>query len=153
MSDNKGVQNIIEKSFQDPISELLLKRSSLTKAQFETLIIDMLIDSMSDENVSFKEKTAFRTRKVSRGSFSRTLGQARTNVISSIYTIILLSYIGVFESSPFEEYQMLTEKLREYLTVMENSDASQKKQHLKRIESELLEGIDSLSKPTSIKIM
>ena len=108
---------------------------------------------MSDENVSFKEKTAFRTRKVSRGSFSRTLGQARTNVISSIYTIILLSYVGVFESSPFEEYQMLTEKLREYLTVMENSDASQKKQHLKRIESELLKGIDTLSKPTSIKIM
>lgn len=151
MSEEDNAQIIIQKAFQDPISELLLKKSNLTKIQFETLVIDLLTDSISDKKLSFTEKTLFRSTKVSRGAFSRTLGQARSRVISAIYTIILLSYIGVLDSRPFEEYEILAEKLRDYISAIENSDISQKKRQLKRIEAELLEGITTLSKPTSIK--
>ena len=151
MSQEDSAQIIIQKAFQDPISELLLKNSYLTKIQFETLVIDLLTDLMSDKKLSFTEKTLYRRKIVSRGSFSRTLGQARSKVISAIYTIILLSYIGVLGSKPFEDYEILTEKLRDYITLLDDPEGSLKKRQLKRIETELLEGITMLSKPTTLK--
>ena len=144
-------QKMIQKAFQDPITDLLLKKSNLTKIQFETLMIDLLIDIISEEKIPFKQKTLFRVRKVSRGSFSRTLGQARKKVISSIFTIILLSYLGVYDAKPFEEYQNLSEKLREYLLTMEQASPTQSKVLLRRIEEELAVGIAALSHPTSLK--
>ncbi len=153
IESNQNVKNMIQKAFQDPITDLLLKKSNLTTAQFETLMIDLLIDIMSDEKIHFKEKTLFRMKKVSRGSFSRTLGQARANMISSIFTIILFSYVGIFDVNPFEEYENLSVKLREYLIAIEKSEPNHSKILLKRIEEELLTGITSLTKPTSMKIM
>jgi hypothetical protein len=149
----EDAQNIIQKAFQDPIADLLLKKSNLTKTQFETFMIDLLIDVMSDEKVPFKNKTLFRDKKVSRGSFSRTLGQGRKRVISSIFTIVLLSYVGVFDSKPFEEYQNLVEKLRDYLTAIETSGPNVSRAMLKRIEAELAEGIESMARPTKLKVM
>ena len=149
----ENTQIMIQKAFQDPITDLLLKNSNLTRIQFETLIIDLLIDVMSDEKVPFKNKTLFRTRKVTRGSFSRTLGQARHRVISSIFTIILLSYVGVYDAKPFEEYQNLSEKLREYLIEIEKSGAKHSSSLLRHIEEELTEGIESLSHPTKLKMV
>ncbi len=144
-------QKIIQKAFQDPITELLLKKSNLTKIQFETLMLDLLIDVMSEEKISFKQKTLFRAKKVSRGSFSRTLGQGRKRVISSIFTIVLLSYVGIFDTRPFEEYQNLVEKLREYLAAAEKSDSVTTRTTLRRIEEELVTGIESLAHPTKLK--
>ncbi|MGD0803843.1 MAG: hypothetical protein ABSA11_07205 [Candidatus Bathyarchaeia archaeon] len=153
MDSTEETQNMIQKAFQDPITDLLLKNSNLTRIQFETLMIDLLIDVMSDEKISLKNKTLFRTRKVSRGSFSRTLGQARHRVISSIFTIVLLSYVGIYDSKPFEEYQNLSEKLREYLSLIEKSSSKRSPAILKRIEDELTLGIESLSHPTKLKVM
>ncbi len=152
MSDQE-LHNIVQKSFQDPIAELLLKYSNITSIQFETLIIDLLTDIISDEKLSIHEKALFRRDKVSRGSFSRTLSQARSRVISSIFTTVLLSYIGVFSARPFDEYQILAEKLREYTEILESGDSNYRKLFLKRIEDELVEGITALSRPTSIKIV
>ena len=151
MEGNESIQKMVQKAFQDPITELLLKKSNLTNAQFETLMIDLLIDNISDEKISFKDKAYFRERKVSRGSFSRTLSQGRARVISSVFTILLLSYVGVLEGRPFEEYPILAEKLREYLSAVESSTPGQSKAMLRRIEEDLASGIASLSKPTSIK--
>jgi hypothetical protein len=153
LSTSAKYQNIIQKTFQDPISELLLKNSILTRVQFETLVIDLLTDIMSDEKIPFKQKAYFRRRKVSRGSFSRSLAQARSKVIQSIFTIVLLSYIGVFEARPFDDYYYLAEKLKEYVTLLEERDFSISKEFLKQIETELVEGISRLATPTSIKIM
>ncbi len=146
-------QKIVQKTFQDPITALLLKNSNLTRIQFETLVIDMLTDIMSDENISFKQKTLFRRKKVSRGSFSRSLSQARQNVISSIFTIVLLSYIGVFDARPFDEYFVLAEKLKEYVSIIESSELKASRKILKQIETELIEGIGQLTAPTSIKVV
>ncbi len=113
----------------------------------------MLTDLISDENVSFKQKTLFRGKKVSRGSFSRSLAQARQNVISSIFTIVLLSYIGVFDARPFDEYYVLAEKLKEYVSIIESSELKASKKILEQIENELIEGIGQLATPISIKIV
>jgi len=146
-------QNIVRKTFQDPITDLLLKNSNLTHTQFETLIIDMLTDIMSDEKISFQQKTLFRDKKVSRGSFSRSLSQARGNVISSIFTIVLLSYMGVFDARPFDEYYVLAEKLKEYVSIIESRELKASTEVLRQIENELIEGIGRLATPTSIKIV
>ena len=152
MTSDENLQKIIYKTFQDPIADLLLKQSNLTRTQFETLIIDLLTDILSDKKLSFYEKSLFRKEKVSRGSFSRTLAQARSSVISSIFTIVLLSYIGVLDK-PFEEYQELAEKLRDYIDTIEDKKEGRSPAMLKRLEEELLAGIRALSKPTSLKVM
>lgn len=146
-------QIIIRKTFKDPMTDILLKNSNLTRVQFETLIIDMLTDIISDNKLSFDEKTLFRTKNVSRGSFSRSLSQARKNVISSIFSIVLLSYIGVFDARPFDEYYVLAEKLKEYATMLDSTESRINKNDLKRFEEELIEGITQLASPTSVKLM
>ena len=146
-------QNIIQKTFQDPLTDLLLKNSVLTRTQFETLVIDMLTDIISDEKVSFQQKSLLRNKKTSRGSFSRSLSQARSNVISSVFTIVLLSYIGVFDERPFDEYYVLAEKLKEYATSTDSSEFNYTSDSLKRFETELINGIKELATPTSIKLV
>ena len=150
---SKDYQLIIKKTFQDPLTDILLNNSNLTRTQFETLVIDMLMDIISDKKLSFDEKTLFRTKNVSRGSFSRSLSQARKNVISGIFTIVLLSYIGVFDARPFDEYYVLAEKLKEYVSIIESSELKASRKILKQIENELIEGIGQLAAPTSIKVV
>jgi hypothetical protein len=150
---SEGYQNIIQKTFKDQIADLLLKNSNLTRIQFETLVIDLLTDVVSDEKVPFSQKAFFRRNKVSRGSFSRSLAQARGNVISSIFTIVLMSYIGVFDARPFDDYYFLAEKLKEYVTMLEDKESNNSKSLLKQIEAELIEGISKLASPTSIKMV
>jgi hypothetical protein len=149
----RNYQNILDKTVKDPITDMLLKNSNLTRIQFETLVIDMLIDLMSDKNVTFDQKLLFRKENISRGSFSRSLQQARKNVIKSILTIVLLSYIGVFDERPFDDYVFLGERLKEYVEIIQSSENKEKKSLLKRIETELLEGISDLIRPTNIQIM
>jgi hypothetical protein len=146
-------QKIVEKTFQDPLTDILLNNSNLTRTQFETLVIDMLMDIISDKKLSFDEKTLFRTKNVSRGSFSRSLSQARKNVISGIFTIVLLSYIGVFDARPFDEYYILAEKLKEYSTILGSTGSEINKRDLRHFEAELIEGITQLATPTSIKLL
>jgi len=150
---SEDYQKVIKKTFEDPITDILLKNSNLTRIQFETLVIDMLTDIISEKKLSFDEKTLFRSNNVSRGSFSRSLAQARKNVISSIFSIVLLSYIGVFDSRPFDEYYVLAEKLKEYATMLETSEVPINKADLKRFETELIDGITQLATPTSIKLV
>ncbi|HEX9915211.1 MAG TPA: hypothetical protein VGB32_09855 [Candidatus Bathyarchaeia archaeon] len=150
---SEGYQNIIQKTFQDQIADLLLKNSNLTRVQFETLVIDLLTDVISDDKIPFSQKAFYRRNKVSRGSFSRSLAQARGNVISSIFTIVLLSYIGVFDARPFDDYYFLAEKLKEYVTMLEDKESNNSKSLLKQIEAELVEGISKLASPTSIKMV
>ena len=60
----------------------------------------------------------------------------------AIYTILLLSYLGVLDSSFFEDYQQLFERLREYLRDVEESEKT--KMILKRVEQEIEARIDDL---------
>lgn len=150
---SEDYQKVIKKTFNDPLTDVLLKNSNITRIQFETLIIDMLTDIISDKKLSFNEKTLYRSKNVSRGSFSRSLSQARKNVISSIFTVVLLSYIGVFDERPFDEYYLLAEKLKEYTAILESSKSIINKSDLKRLETELIDGITQLATPTSIKLL
>ena len=136
---------------KDPIVRILLKHCNLTSTQYESLIIDYLSLNMSDIELTYNQKALLRSKRVSRGSYSRSLSQARSNVISSIYTILLLMYIGIYDSDPFFEYKNLSEKLSEYIELIENNDSSQRNFLLSRIESELQRGIESLAHTRNLK--
>ena len=142
LGEMREIKNSISKVLGDPIIRLLLKSSNLTPVQFETILID-IIGRMNQEKVlNYDEKRKLRSKTVSRGAFIRTLTQARERVRKAIYTILLLSYLGVLDSSFFEDYQQLFERLREYLRDVEESEKT--KMILKRVEQEIEARIDDL---------
>jgi len=78
---------------RDIILTYLLQRSKITKAQLDTIIIN-------SHSINLKEKILLRDeKKVSKGSFLRTLSQGEANVESSFYVIILMQYLGLFDDS------------------------------------------------------
>ncbi|MDR1993005.1 MAG: hypothetical protein LBQ98_05860 [Nitrososphaerota archaeon] len=112
-----GVTTWLNGALNDPIVKILAKNSQLTKVQLETLLIDVLSENISDKQLKYDDKAALRlTRaKISRGSFNRTLKQSRENVIKSIYTVLLLGYLGVFDSTTLDPYLEIANKLQEYV--------------------------------------
>jgi hypothetical protein len=113
---NETSQKWLQRALDDPITKILLKTSNLTKIQLETLLIDILAENYSDKSLNYDEKGRLRLTKaaVSRGSFNRTLGQAKNNVTESIYTILLLSYLGIIQSTSLAPYLEAANKLQTY---------------------------------------
>ncbi|MEM1515783.1 MAG: hypothetical protein QXX56_04040 [Candidatus Bathyarchaeia archaeon] len=101
---------------KDPVFKMLLKNSNLTKVQAETFLIDILAEKIISKKLVYEEKAKLRLIKsgVSRGSFNRTLAQARKNIIRSIYTVILLGYLGIFDDPRLEPYIEIANKIRAY---------------------------------------
>src|SRR3990170_2535235 len=132
-----GVQAWLNGALSDPIVKILAKNSQLTKTQLETLLIDVLSENISGKQLKYDDKAALRLTKakISRGSFNRTLKQSRENVIKSIYTVLLLGYLGVFESTTLDPYLEIANKLHEYISAHEELPGKEDpKNHLKVIE-------------------
>ena len=148
------VQTHLKGALNDPIVKILSKNSHLTKIQLETLLIDLLADNLTGKIIKYDEKADFRLikAKISRGSFNRTLKQSKENVIKSIYTILLLGYLGVFETSTLNPYLEISNKLHDYLEAY-NQESQKKgdKNYLKIIEiirEELEISLNQLSSPS-----
>jgi hypothetical protein len=142
-------------ALNDPIAQILAKNSQLTKTQLETLLIDVLSENISGKQLNYDEKAALRlTRaKISRGAFNRTLKQSRENVIKSIYTVLLLGYLGVFETTTLDPYLEIANKLHEYVDAHQDMPSKEEelKDHLKVIEiirNELETSLKRLSSPS-----
>jgi len=125
-------------ALNDPIVKILTKNSQLTKIQLETLLIDILAENISGKQLKYDEKAKLRLTKakISRGSFNRTLTQSKENVIKSIYTILLLGYLGVFESSTLDPYLEIANKLKNYIEAHQNTPIKEEgtKEHMKLLE-------------------
>jgi hypothetical protein len=116
MKLKEGVQAYLMGSLNDPIVNILAKNSHLTKTQLETLLIDVLSEDIAGKQLKYDEKARLRLTKaqISRGAFNRTLKQSKENVIKSIYTVLLLGYLGIFESTVLDPYLEIANKLHEY---------------------------------------
>jgi len=150
-----GVNAWLNGALNDPIVQILAKNSHLTKTQLETLLIDILAENISGKQLNYDEKAALRlTRaKISRGSFNRTLKQSRENVIKSIYTVLLLGYLGVFETTTLDPYLEIANKLHEFVEAHQDIPRKEEelKDHLKVIEiirNELEISLKRLSSPS-----
>ncbi len=149
-----GVQAWLNGALSDPIVQILGKNSQLTKTQLETLLIDILAENLSDKQLNYDEKARLRLTKakISRGSFNRTLKQSKENVIKSVYTVLLLGYLGVFESTKLDPYLEIANKLHEYVEAhnIKATEQNEPEDHLKLIEiigKELETSLKGLSKP------
>ena len=102
--------------FRDPLVEILVKNSHMTKTQVETFLIDVLAEKVTGRKIIYEQKARLRLMKsgVTRGAFNRSLAQARRNVTKSIYTMILLGYLGVFDTPSLDPYVEIANKIRSY---------------------------------------
>jgi hypothetical protein len=150
-----SIQLWLKKSLEDPIVNILAKNSHLTKTQLETLLIDVLAENIAGKSLKYDEKARLRLTKakISRGAFNRTLKQAQENIIKSIYTVLLLGYLGVFESTTLDQYIEIANKLQEYIEAHKSMPNKAEKieeqiKFLKMLREELENGLRRLSKPS-----
>ncbi len=155
MKLKEGVQAFLRGALNDPIVQILAKNSQLTKTQLETLLIDVLAENMMGKQLKYDEKARLRLTKakISRGAFNRTLKQSKENVIKSIYTVLLLGYLGVFESTTLDPYLEIANKLHEYIEAHNDTPqgGEELKDRLKVIEiirEELETSLKRLSSPS-----
>jgi len=155
MKLKNSVQAWLNGALNDPIVKILTKNSQLTKTQLETLLIDVLAENLSGKQLKYDDKAVLRLTKakISRGSFNRTLKQSRENVIKSIYTVLLLGYLGVFDSTTLDPYLEIANKLHEYVEAHKEipNEESELKNHLNVIEiirEELEISLKRLSNPS-----
>jgi hypothetical protein len=151
----ESVQVWLTSSLNDPIVKMLTKNSQLTKTQLETLLIDILAENISGKPLKYDEKARLRLSKakISRGAFNRTLKQAKENVIKSIYTILLLGYLGVFEDTTLDPYLEIANKLHDFMEAYKNmsNESEELDEHLKLIKmvrEELENSLKKLSNPS-----
>jgi len=155
-----NVQKWLIRSLSDPIVKILTKNSHLTKIQLETLLIDVLAEHTAGKSLRYEEKAKLRLLRtgISRGAFNRTLKQARTNAIQSMYTILLLGYLGVFEDTRLDPYLEAANKLQAYMSAYREipDDQNVRSEHLRivsMLREELESSLEQLSKPKSLSKM
>lgn len=116
-------KEFLNNTTRDPITQTLLQHSTLTRTQFETVLISLLGQELSGKPLPSNEKTALRPTRPSltRGSFNRTLAQARRNIVKSIYTLILLGYVGLLDSPELTPFLELASRIRTYIDQRKSS--------------------------------
>lgn len=153
----KKVQSFIKEVFKDPIVKNLLNNSNLTKKQLETFLIDILAENFLDNKVTYEEKAALRIsrKKITRGSFNRSLRQARRNLIKSIYTIMLLGYLGILDEINIYPYIEVANKIKDfkmkYQDILEKNELDSQELKVLRLLQENLENL--IGKLSDVKVI
>ena len=155
MKLKESVQSWLTSSLSDPIVKILAEKSHLTKTQLETLLIDVLSENAAGKPLKYDEKARLRLMKakISRGAFNRTLRQAKENIIKAIYTVLLLGYLGIFESTTLDPYLEIANKLREYMEAYEgfpkkDGELDERLKIIEMIREELETSLKYLSNPS-----
>ncbi|MBS7655264.1 hypothetical protein KEJ50_02015 [Candidatus Bathyarchaeota archaeon] len=140
-----GFQAWMKKSLEDPLTKAILEKSNLTRTQLETFLIDALSKHYNSVFSNSEIKTMLRLKgKVSRGAFNRTKAQALKNITKAVYTILLLGYIGLFDSVKLEPFIELSQKLDNYIRIVKEEEKNEKYAWVVKIlEEELKEALNA----------
>ena len=93
----------------DNLLQSIFEESNLTKTQLDSLLLafQYKIEGYSlDEVVKMRD-----SGPVSKGSYLRTLGQAQSNFRSSLYTLLLVVYLGILDTSTIADFMALSDRL------------------------------------------
>ncbi len=93
----------------DNLLQSIFEESSLTKTQLDSLLLafQYKIEGYSlDEIVKMRD-----SGPVSKGSYLRSLGQAQSNFRSSLYTLLLVVYLGILDTSTIADFVALSDRL------------------------------------------
>jgi hypothetical protein len=107
---------MLEDIRNDTIATFLLRKSSLTEVQLDTILASQEIG-----NLDFKRGLR-ENHKVSKGAFARTLKQAHDNVEESIYTIFLLAYLDLVRPESIGQFIRNTRMLGELKSAKPGSE-------------------------------
>jgi len=127
---------------------MLLAESQLTMPQLETLLTDSLTSSAIVKKSQKRMCRPSKTR-ISRGAYNRTLIQAQNNIIRSIFTILLLAYVELFDNASLQPFLELSDTINSYVNEAKSSgNAKSVADHLK---PKLMEFASALAKRESFK--
>ena len=93
----------------DSLLQSIFEESNLTKTQLDSLLLafQYKIEGYSlDEIVKMRD-----SGPVSKGSYLRTLGQAQSNFRGSLYTLLLVVYLGILDTSMVADFVALSDRL------------------------------------------
>jgi hypothetical protein len=104
---------------KDVLLSFLCKKCSLTEVQLDTILSSQI-------NGNLKDKISHRdNHDITVGSFVRTLRQAQSNVESSVYTLLLFSYIGLTRPEDLQSLAKLASMISQIKdTPIETNDIS-----------------------------
>lgn len=145
----REARETIRSVIRDPVTKLLLESSGLTVTQLETLMADSL---RIEDGTSKSLRRLYRPSRaiISRGAFNRTLIQAQNNVIRSIYTILILGHVGLFQSSALQPFLELSDTIRDYAKEASGRSASGRAS-LNQLADRLAETVSALARRQSFK--
>jgi hypothetical protein len=163
--EKKTMDNLASQSRQilrEPILKILLQQSILTKAQLETLLIDIIIEDRYGDHIPYRDKAQIRSQKkgatkgVTRGSFNRTLKQARKNITKCMFTMLLLAYLDLFDYNIFRPFEEIASNLAEYRRIREilaekDDLTPDELESYKVMERTILTSLDQIIPPLSLK--
>ena len=103
----------------------------------------------------YQEKAQIRLLAVTRGAFNRTLRQARQNIIKSIYTILLLGYLGIFDDMSLNPYLEIANRLQGYISaykdvIIRGPTDGQRLRMINKLREELEDSLKHLTNPRAL---
>lgn len=112
--ERKELSRHIEELLSDPLVSKLVETSSLTRIQLKTVMINLIFRNNARKRGEGDLKLALRARRgrITRGAFNRTLRQGRNNIQESICTVLLMGYVGYFDSPELLPFLELSDQLR-----------------------------------------
>jgi hypothetical protein len=128
---------------------MLLTNSQITQPQLESLLAYSL-NSEGDDRKGRRRLYRPSGRNISRGAFNRTLIQAQNNVIRSIYTILLMGYVGLFDSAALQPFTELADTIKSYAEELRETP-TRGKTGLQQLQTRLEESIATLATRQSFK--
>ncbi len=133
----EGTRSTIDETLRDRILSALLQRSNLTEIQFETLLVDQLGHDMANKRLTRSDMAQLRRDQngISRGSFNRTLRQARENVVEAIHTVLLLGYSGLTESPSIAPFIEASERLKGQTSQLRDAAPSEPEAYRRTVDS------------------
>ncbi|KXA88885.1 hypothetical protein AKJ57_06170 [candidate division MSBL1 archaeon SCGC-AAA259A05] len=126
----KEISEIDEWIEENPLSQALLKKSSLKKGELKALLL-----YFGKEDISFKDLAS--ELGINRSGAWKRWKRGYNKIIESFYTLELAAYSGILEP---EVTELLTEDLRSYLEmVREDEDLEVIRERIERRMAELEE--------------
>ena len=124
----ENAQKGIKSFLQEPLCEILLKKSFFTEIQLETLLIDHMIGESVDQRVTQEKKAKARrvSKGRSRGAYNRVLQQSRKKLEKTLYSILLMGYLGILADVRISTLSEASEKLQDYINSVRSRQTSPK---------------------------
>ena len=107
---------------RDTLFASLIRNSNLTKVQMDTLLSYW---NLKQNDRSLSEMIRIRDKVVTKGSFLHTLNQAKQNIRASVYSILLLGYIGLLNKESIEGLVRVTALLNDFKKTGGNSKSEE----------------------------